>query len=304
MRILTVFLFSIISFITFSSNDIDPKLEMRKLIQEIKQKDTSKILIGNGGIGIYYDNNGNIDNDFINVTDAVLVESAFYGYEGYNKKTPADPQKVFFNLVEPLKNSNKEILFLDYTDKKNNKKLKNQYLESNGYKGENALSKTLNSIYEPNEKSSDTDILNLKDINNFLILLNNEKFTNINEMIKALTYTSFDMIIIDPFFQGNLITKEQVEKLKIKPDGKQRKVIAYLSIGEAEDYRSYWNKEWNTSYPSWIEKENPDWKGNYIVKFWDSNWKTIIDKSQEEIISSGFDGYFLDTIDSYHYFEK
>ena len=36
--------------------------------------------------------------------------------------------------------------------------------------------------------------------------------------------------------------KEITEELKIKDNGGKRIVIAYLSIGEAEDYRYYWNK--------------------------------------------------------------
>ena len=54
-----------------------------------------------------------------------------------------------------------------------------------------------------------------------------------------------------------------------KPDGGARIVLAYLSIGEAEDYRSYWQRDWSVSPPAWLGAENPDWPGNYAVNYWD-----------------------------------
>ena len=52
-------------------------------------------------------------------------------------------------------------------------------------------------------------------------------------------------------------------------------IIAYLSIGEAEDYRFYWNKK----KPNWIVKENENWEG----KYWSPEWKSIIKKYQKKI---------------------
>ena len=65
--------------------------------------------------------------------------------------------------------------------------------------------------------------------------------------------------------------------------GGKRIVISYLSIGEAEDYRGYWKKEWSKKWPKWIVKENPDWKGNYIVKYWNSEWKNVIKEYREKL---------------------
>lgn len=50
-------------------------------------------------------------------------------------------------------------------------------------------------------------------------------------------------------------------------------VIGYLSIGEAEDYRFYWNKK----KPNWIVKENENWEG----KYWSPEWKSIIKEYQK-----------------------
>ncbi|NOX86519.1 MAG: hypothetical protein GXO86_11260, partial [Chlorobi bacterium] len=83
--------------------------------------------------------------------------------------------------------------------------------------------------------------------------------------------------------------------------------VCYMSIGEAEDYRYYWQPDWKPGNPSWLDKENPDWEGNYKVKYWDKGWQGIIfgnDGSYlKKILDAGFDGVYLDIIDAFEYFE-
>ncbi|MFK5973518.1 MAG: endo alpha-1,4 polygalactosaminidase [Flavobacteriaceae bacterium] len=80
-----------------------------------------------------------------------------------------------------------------------------------------------------------------------------------------------------------------------------------MSIGEAEDYRYYWQSEWNTNKPDWLEVVNPDWPGNFKVKYWNTEWKALIlgDKNAylDKIIAADFDGVYLDIIDAFEYFE-
>ena len=80
-----------------------------------------------------------------------------------------------------------------------------------------------------------------------------------------------------------------------------------MSIGEAEDYRYYWQTDWTSTKPDWIEAENPDWEGNYKVKYWETEWQNIIygdsDSYLDKIISVGFNGVYLDIIDAFEYFE-
>ena len=85
-----------------------------------------------------------------------------------------------------------------------------------------------------------------------------------------------------------------------------RLVIAYMSIGEAEDYRYYWEPAWSVNPPSWLETEN--WEGNYKVRYWDSDWQKIIfgneDSYLKKVLDAGFDGVYLDIIDAFEYFEN
>ena len=91
--------------------------------------------------------------------------------------------------------------------------------------------------------------------------------------------------------------------LTIKATGGTRLVIAYMSIGEAEDYRYYWQTAWQAESPAWLAAENPVWAGNYKVRYWDRDWQSIIygndDSYLRKILAAGFDGVYLDIIDAF-----
>jgi endo-alpha-1,4-polygalactosaminidase (GH114 family) len=57
--------------------------------------------------------------------------------------------------------------------------------------------------------------------------------------IEELAASPWDVFYIDAHADGGALTKEEVEKLKQKPQGGRRQVIAYLSIGTTELYRWY-----------------------------------------------------------------
>lgn len=125
----------------------------------------------------------------------------------------------------------------------------------------------------------------------------------------------FDLVIIDYSKDGSeegRFTTEQINALKNSPGG-SKLVLAYMSVGEAENYRWYWKSSWDVNNdgvpdagaPSWLGPVNPDWPGNYKVKYWESGWQSIIYGSPvsylDKIIWAGFDGVYLDIIDAYEY---
>ena len=70
-----------------------------------------------------------------------------------------------------------------------------------------------------------------------------------------------DMLVTDYAREGGKtpLSHDAVARLKLKPDGTRRIVISYLSIGEAEEFRYYWNTAWKSEKPSWLERENCAW---------------------------------------------
>ena len=56
--------------------------------------------------------------------------------------------------------------------------------------------------------------------------------------------------------------------------------------------------------PAWLLAQNPQWKGNYRVKYWDAAWQNIILANVDEIMAAGFDGVYLDIVDGFETFEQ
>lgn len=127
---------------------------------------------------------------------------------------------------------------------------------------------------------------------------------------KKIAALPVDLVVIDYAADGDEETEfkpAQTAQMKRRPDGGTKKLISYMSIGEAEDYRYYWNKDWekNQDRPAWLDDVNPEWKGNYKVRYWDPDWQAIIMGSPgaylDRIIAAGFDGVYLDIIDAFEY---
>jgi cysteinyl-tRNA synthetase, unknown class len=125
-----------------------------------------------------------------------------------------------------------------------------------------------------------------------------------NLNIDTAAHSPFDALVIDTTLDGSddtALTSADLARLQRKSDGTRRHVFAYLSIGEAESYRSYWDKQWKRTKPAWLLGENPEWKENYAVCFWDPGWQGIMCGSPEarldRVIAAGFDGVYLDKCD-------
>jgi len=122
-----------------------------------------------------------------------------------------------------------------------------------------------------------------------------------------IAQSTADVLVIDTAKnEGRVpLTKAEVAKLKLKPDGKPRLVLSYMSIGEAETYRWYWRDYWKgDDMPGWQVAENCAWPRAHMVKFWHDGWKDIIYAGRQtyikRIIDAGFDGVYLDNVDVYH----
>jgi uncharacterized protein (TIGR01370 family) len=115
-----------------------------------------------------------------------------------------------------------------------------------------------------------------------------------NATYQSISSTSFAIGVFDP--DSTPLTSTQLNSLETAG----KKIMGYLSVGEAEDYRSYWQSSWNTNPPSWILSENPNWPGNYHVKFWDAAWQQIIIGRAVAMAQAGYGGLVLDVVDVYN----
>ncbi len=127
-----------------------------------------------------------------------------------------------------------------------------------------------------------------------------------NMSVATLAATPFDCYVIDYSTDGTAAGKLAPQDLATLHSSKPgRVVLAYLSIGEAENYRYYWQASWTTGNPSFIGPVDPQWPGNYKVQYWDPAWQAVIFGSPtaylDQIIDQGFDGCYLDIIDAYQF---
>ncbi len=302
--------------ITSLSEQLDYRQLMRQFVMDIskyaKQKRANFIIIPQNGHELLMSNAKKISDEYIKAIDGIGREDLFFGYEEDDKPTPISVRKAMIKYLNIAKEHNRKIFVTDYCKTKSNIDLSYQRNHAYGYISFAADSRELDDIppYQPrpyNENSN--DIHSLSDVRNFLYLINPfPKFKSKQSFIKTLEQTNYDMLIIDAFFDESQLTSNDISKLKSKANGGKRLVIAYMSIGEAEDYRYYWKDSWKKNPPDWLAEENPEWKGNYKVRYWMPSWHKIIYGENhsylDKIISCGFDGVYLDIIDAYEYFEE
>ena len=128
--------------------------------------------------------------------------------------------------------------------------------------------------------------------------------------VAQLAADTSDLLVIDYAKQQGKVplTPQDVARIRYKPDGTRRVVVAYLSVGESEEFRYYWQAAWKESPPVWVGEENCAWPQAHRVRYWDEGWKQINYRSSESylrrIIDAGFDGVYLDRVDIYETFEK
>jgi cysteinyl-tRNA synthetase len=148
-------------------------------------------------------------------------------------------------------------------------------------------------------------------------------------MVDGLAASRYDMLVVEPTRTDKnsektrkFDTAAMVRKLKasMAHDGKHHKlVLAYISIGEAEEWRWYWtwptwakNKMRPPNLPPWIVAPDPEgWTGCFPVAFWDKEWKKIVlggampahdqdyNSIVDEVVRDGFDGVYLDWVEAF-----
>jgi len=127
--------------------------------------------------------------------------------------------------------------------------------------------------------------------------------------VAKLKESGRDWIVLDAAFAGDT-PWDQADLDAIRIGKAERKVVAYLSIGEAEDYRPYWQSEWvsngkrTAAAPVWLGIENPEWKGNYRVKYWNTEWQKLMLAAIDDTMARGFDGVYLDIVDGFQTYEQ
>lgn len=291
--------------------------EMREFVEAIsdyaKDREAGFEVIPQNGLELLTTNgrsNGTPAEDYIAAIDAVGREDLVYGFNFDNIATPAGEREYQAAFLDVAEANGVEALVTDYCWTPS--KVDDSYAWNNqqGYISFAAPSRELDIIptypAHPYGENSD-DIGRVAEARNFLYILNPGDFATKADFLAALQDTNYDVLIIDAFFDDEPLSAADVASLKTKENGGARRVMAYMSIGEAENYRYYWQAGWRVGSPSWIYRQNLDWPGNYVVRYWDDEWQEIILGGEgsylQRILDAGFDGVYLDIVDAFESFE-
>lgn len=301
-----------------NSESIDYRSEMRKFVQKISNYGESYIegfiVIPQNGLELLTysgEPDGEIVKTYIDVIDGVGREDLYYGYDKDGVETPDEVNNYMISFLNIAKKEGVQPLITDYCS--NFSQMEQSYIKNNqkSYISFSANNRELNNIptYPLNPYNMNNNNIKSLDVSsNFLYMINPENYPSREAMLEDLKSTNYDILIIDLFDNEGLpLTSDDIRELKQKSSGGSRLVIAYMSIGEAEDYRFYWQEEWNHDSPEWIDSVNPEWEGNYKVEYWNSSWQEIIygetNSYLDFIIKADFNGVYLDIIDAFEYFE-
>ena len=254
------------------------------------------------------EDDGSPSSTYLAAIDGNGQEDLFFGYDYDDQPTDTENSDYLQRLLNISKNAGKKILVTDYTSTAS--RIADSYRKNvaAGYVSYAAIDRSLDVIPAsvPNNVNAG-NITSVGQAKNFLYLINPERYASRAAFINAVAATNYDAVIMDLFLNDEPFTPAEVEQLRVKANGGSRLVICYMSIGEAEDYRYYWQESWTKNKPGWIAAENPDWPGNYKVKYWNEEWQGLIYKNQDsylnKIMAAGFDGVYLDIIDAFEYFE-
>ncbi len=102
-------------------------------------------------------------------------------------------------------------------------------------------------------------------------------------------FYAFDWLILDPDS-----AKETFTNKRLMIQGGKAKLFGYLSVGEVEPFR----EDFEEVDKSWLLGENKAWN-TYIADIRKEEYQQFLISRAKRIESLGFDGFFLDTLDSY-----
>lgn len=130
--------------------------------------------------------------------------------------------------------------------------------------------------------------------------------------------TPHDLLVIEASRDGSdagRFTADDIARIQ-NASGERTVVAAYISIGEAEEYRDYWQTDWTTTgtargrltdaAPGWLGPLNPNWPESRKVRYWDEDWQDIVFNDAgtgrlDAIVASGADAAYLDIVDAYYF---
>lgn len=267
-----------------------------------REIDGNFIIIPQNGVELCLkelDLSNGLHSEYMNAIDGIGVEELFY-----DGTSIFDGERLeIIDLVKPTK----KIMVSEFVNDQTNVPDAIQQNYSRGYicfpriGGNYDYTQIPDSAIQANENN----IHSLQEAQNYLYLINNSNYGSKQEFLQAIQATNFDVVLIDLFFEDEAFSASEIESLKIKANGADRLVIAYMNIGSAEKFRYYWKNTWGLHHPLWIKRRYEGYDDEFWVKFWKKDWQEIIygndDSYTKKILNAHFDGVYLDNVEAYYF---
>ncbi|MFK7923022.1 MAG: endo alpha-1,4 polygalactosaminidase [Bacteroidia bacterium] len=292
----------------------DMRLFVQSISSNAKAQNPNFLVIPQNGQELVTTNlegDGPLATAYLDAIDGQGREDLFYGYNRDNQATADKETTYITDFLDKAKAVGVVAVVTDYCSDQSKMDDSYQLNADKGYLSFAADERELNNIptYPATIAGENADdIQSLSEAKNFLYLINPSGYADKNAFIQAISATNYDMLIIDAFYEDTWLTAADISVLRSKNNGGIRLVVSYMSIGEAEDYRYYWQTDWDKNRPTWLDSENPQWKGNFKVRYWEADWQAVIvgnsDSYLQKIVEAGFDGVYLDIIDAFEYFSE
>lgn len=103
----------------------------------------------------------------------------------------------------------------------------------------------------------------------------------------------FDLAIVQP----DTLTESELSSLRTRGT----LAVAYLSLGEVEPQRPWYSD--GRINAAWILGKNPHW-GSFYIDVNQPGWQELIISLAREYMKKGYDGVFLDTVDTLNLFPQ
>jgi uncharacterized protein (TIGR01370 family) len=132
------------------------------------------------------------------------------------------------------------------------------------------------------------DVASLDSVKRWWILIGSSPALDVIDWQKQSTGTQMAVLAGDPRIPLSALPRDAIR-------------LAYLSIGEADPRRDYWNEVRTAPF---LVEPDPSWPENIRVDLRDPQWQAVLlDQEIPRLLAMGFNGLMLDTIDTAPYLE-
>lgn len=231
--------------------------------------------------------------EYLNLIDAIAINNLYCG-KGHESKI-AQNHKLGLITIEQC--ADQDALDAAQINSMIDKKITYGFTD---------LANAFNNTGDHNSiNDSSKNVYQIEDAQNILILTDDSKYSNKDQLVADLLKTNYDIIIMNPLFANReRFSPQDLQKLHFKKNGSKRLLIAEFNVSEANPTDYYWQKDWKVGAPAWLARKSFVSADKIITRYWAPTWKEIISRYFKDIINEGFDGIFFTGIENYQYFEQ